>query len=118
MVPFYGQGMNAGLEDVRVLFSILDKHTNTKDGLIAQQSGVERELALKEYSETRVRDAHAINDLALDNYKEMRSSVTDPVYKFRKWLEVCSPHHNTRLVTSLIPQLSDFISGTAECLRA
>ncbi|KAK0516305.1 hypothetical protein JMJ35_000908 [Cladonia borealis] len=26
MVPFYGQGMNAGLEDVRVLFSFLDAH--------------------------------------------------------------------------------------------
>ncbi|KAF4549710.1 Kynurenine 3-monooxygenase-like protein [Elsinoe fawcettii] len=26
MVPFYGQGMNAGLEDVRVLFETLDRH--------------------------------------------------------------------------------------------
>ena len=28
MVPFYGQGMNAGLEDVRVLFDLIDKHPN------------------------------------------------------------------------------------------
>jgi kynurenine 3-monooxygenase len=46
-----------------------------------------RKQILEEYSATRTKDAHAINDLALNNYKEMRASVTDPVYKFRKWLE-------------------------------
>jgi kynurenine 3-monooxygenase len=83
MVPFYGQGMNAGLEDVRVLFSLLDKHDSTTPSGAKEQ----RALALAEYSELRTADAHAINDLALQNYTEMRASVTSPVYKFRKWLE-------------------------------
>ena len=81
MVPFYGQGMNAGLEDVRVLFSFLDKHDDP--GSISQG----RAAALAEYTAFRVPDAHAINDLALQNYIEMRSSVLSPAYRLRKILE-------------------------------
>ena len=86
MVPFYGQGMNAGLEDVRVLFSILDRYilpTTTDQETIAFR----RARALAEYSEFRKADAHAINDLALENYTEMRASVVSPIYRLRKWME-------------------------------
>lgn len=85
MVPFYGQGMNAGLEDVRVLFETFDRYTVRSP--TPPQISASQKVALGYYSDFRTKDAHAINDLALDNYKEMRSSVTDPVYKFRKWLE-------------------------------
>ena len=85
MVPFFGQGMNAGLEDVRVLFSILDAHTTSLQD--QTQAVHQRAEALKAYSTFRTPDAHAINDLALENYMEMRASVISPVYKFRKWLE-------------------------------
>lgn len=74
MVPFYGQGMNAGLEDIRILFSFFDKHSSRRE-------------ALDEYSEYRKTDAHVINDLALQNYVEMRASVVSPLYAARKWLE-------------------------------
>ncbi|EHL01825.1 putative Kynurenine 3-monooxygenase [Glarea lozoyensis 74030] len=74
MVPFYGQGMNAGLEDIRILFEILDKYPS-------------RAEALAKYSEYRKEDAHVINDLALQNYVEMRASVVSPFYSARKWLE-------------------------------
>jgi len=91
MVPFYGQGMNAGLEDVRVLFSILDKHargeSNRPDGAGSRSPEAERAAALAEYSAVRVPDAHAINDLALQNYTEMRASVLSPLYRLRKSLE-------------------------------
>ncbi|KAF3357567.1 hypothetical protein VdG1_03355 [Verticillium dahliae VDG1] len=100
MVPFYGQGMNAGLEDVRVLFSILDKHAEAEsnspldddddDAASASASAAAaygREGALAEYTTNRVPDAHAINDLALQNYVEMRASVLSPKYRLRKWLE-------------------------------
>lgn len=86
MVPFYGQGMNAGLEDVRVLFSILDKYilpTTTDQETVA----FHRARALAEYSEFRKADADAINDLALENYTEMRASVVSPIYRLRKWME-------------------------------
>lgn len=78
MVPFYGQGMNAGLEDVRVLFSHLDAHANDSEG---------RGEALKAYSAMRVPDAHTINDLALANYWEMHAGVRSPTYLVRKKVE-------------------------------
>ncbi|KAK0251258.1 hypothetical protein B0A54_13260 [Friedmanniomyces endolithicus] len=78
MVPFYGQGMNAGLEDVRVLFEHLDAQpSNTQD----------RAKALEAYTAERVPDAHTINDLALANYWEMHAGVTSPLYLFRKKVE-------------------------------
>ncbi|KAL2060729.1 hypothetical protein VTL71DRAFT_9370 [Oculimacula yallundae] len=83
MVPFYGQGMNAGLEDVNVLFSILDAHAPASGSLNA----ADRARALSAYSTHRQSDAHAINDLALQNYTEMRASVISPLYKARKYLE-------------------------------
>lgn len=93
MVPFYGQGMNAGLEDVRVLFQILDKHSrkesNNPSGDVDGRASAayRRELALAEYTANRIPDAHAINDLALQNYVEMRASVLSTRYRLRKWLE-------------------------------
>ena len=74
IVPFYGQGMNAGLESVRILFSKLDTHHD-------------RRAALSAYTSERVADAHSIADLALSNYIEMRSSVTSSLYKIRKYVE-------------------------------
>lgn len=87
MVPFYGQGMNAGLEDVRVLFEILDKygvHESALEGVARQKL---RGEALAEYTIQRTPDAAAINDLALRNYEEMRAGVTSPLYKMRKYVE-------------------------------
>lgn len=74
MVPFYGQGMNAGLESVRVLFSKIDGASNMTE-------------ALASYTVERIEDAHTISDLAIANYIEMRSSVTSPLYKWRKFIE-------------------------------
>ncbi|KAI2627975.1 FAD/NAD(P)-binding domain-containing protein [Hypomontagnella submonticulosa] len=91
MVPFYGQGMNAGLEDVRILFSILDKHAIVENNNPIEPRPIDeafqRGLALAEYSALRVPDAHAINELALQNYIEMRASVLSPTYRLRKYLE-------------------------------
>ncbi|GAB7338304.1 hypothetical protein MBLNU457_4619t2 [Dothideomycetes sp. NU457] len=78
MVPFYGQGMNAGLEDVRVLFNFLDSQPATPTG---------RAAALDAYTTQRAPDAHAINDLALRNYQEMRADVVSPLYRLRKTVE-------------------------------
>ncbi|KAL7623595.1 kynurenine 3-monooxygenase, mitochondrial precursor [Parahypoxylon ruwenzoriense] len=101
MVPFYGQGMNAGLEDVRILFSILDNHAaaenNDPDKPGSTDAAFQRGLALTDYSALRVVDAHAINDLALQNYVEMRASVLSPTYRLRKFLEEFLSVHVPRL---------------------
>ena len=74
MVPFYGQGMNAGLESVRVLFEKIDQSQSVRE-------------ALTSYTQSRTVDTHAIADLALGNYIEMSSSVTSRTYKLRKLIE-------------------------------
>lgn len=87
MVPFYGQGMNAGLEDVRVLFEFFDKHGVYDSANCNSNQETARQVALAEYTVQRTPDAAAINDLALRNYEEMRAGVQSPVYKIRKWIE-------------------------------
>ncbi|KZF26229.1 FAD/NAD(P)-binding domain-containing protein [Xylona heveae TC161] len=86
MVPFYGQGMNAGLEDVRVLFDVLDSYSPGSSSL-DKYSSDNMGAALSAYTRLRTPDAHAINDLALSNYIEMRASVRSPVYLLRKTIE-------------------------------
>jgi kynurenine 3-monooxygenase len=84
MLPFYGQGMNAGLEDVRVLFAHLDAEA------IEQRAGTRQahmQAALQNYSASRVPDAHTINDLASANFWEMHAGVRSPLYLFRKRVE-------------------------------
>ena len=90
MVPFYGQGMNAGLEDVRVLFDFFDAHGVYADFFPLSSASARAALraeALKAYTQHRTPDASAINDLALRNYEEMRSAVTSPLYMLRKSVE-------------------------------
>ncbi|TIA90249.1 hypothetical protein E3P81_02552 [Wallemia ichthyophaga] len=84
MVPFYGQGMNAGFEDVRVLLAMMDSAGVRSDkSTPVQPLGV----ALERYSRERSRDLRSIVDLAMGNYVEMRSKVTNPLYKLRKGLD-------------------------------
>ncbi|EKM55546.1 uncharacterized protein PHACADRAFT_94208 [Phanerochaete carnosa HHB-10118-sp] len=88
MVPFYGQGLNCGLEDVRVLDLLLRKYK--VDPAYHPESGQEDARlarALHVYSETRYEDLITISDLAMDNYTEMRHSVTTPGYLFCKSLD-------------------------------
>lgn len=58
-----GQGMNAGFEDCTILTELFNSH------------GSNLELILSEFSKKRWQDAHAISDLAMYNYVEMRDLV-------------------------------------------
>lgn len=68
MVPFYGQGLNCGLEDVRVFMSELD--SASRDGQEHTSAVLRR--ALDRYTALRTDDLKAIQRLAQDNYIEMR----------------------------------------------
>ncbi|KAG6890456.1 hypothetical protein C0992_001503 [Termitomyces sp. T32_za158] len=71
MVPFYGQGLNCGLEDVRILMTLLLQEgvkptpPSSKVGSTITDQGLAR--ALDRYSDTRHEDLIAICDLAMDN---------------------------------------------------
>merc|ERR1712142_255360 len=75
MVPFYGQGMNCGMEDCLVLEDALENNN------------MDLSLALQQYSETRNPDAEAMCDLALYNYIEMRDLVNKKSFLIRKKLD-------------------------------
>ncbi len=75
IVPFYGQGMNAGFEDCTVLTNILDRNKS------------DWEKTLSEFEVERKKDADAIADLALRNFVEMRDSVVDNQFINRKEIE-------------------------------
>jgi len=88
MVPFYGQGLNCGLEDVRVLNSYLELH-NISSTTTSALGGVDGDLAaaLKQYSDDRDKDLKAICELAMQNYSEMRSHVLSPMHHLRRHLD-------------------------------
>jgi len=75
IVPFYGQGMNCGFEDCRVLIECLDACND------------DWTLALARYQELRKPNGDAIADLAIANFFEMRDKVADPVFALRKKIE-------------------------------
>ncbi len=68
MVPFYGQGLNCGLEDVRVLDLMLQQMAVDPTTVVPRQN-VDEALAraLNLYSENRHEDLVAICDLAMNN---------------------------------------------------
>lgn len=65
MVPFYGQGLNCGLEDVRVLNCLLEKHQ--VGSTVVQGEDVALRKALEDYTEVRGGDLDAIRELAMEN---------------------------------------------------
>lgn len=76
LVPFYGQGMNAGFEDCHLL-----------DKFLGDAKGDDWSGAIKAFYESRKPDADAIADLALYNFIEMRDSVADDQFLLRKKIE-------------------------------
>jgi kynurenine 3-monooxygenase len=75
IVPFYGQGMNAGFEDCRILNQLLGQHHDDWD------------VVLPEFQRLRKPDTDAIAQLALDNFIEMRDLVADAEFLLRKKIE-------------------------------
>jgi len=109
MVPFYGQGLNCGLEDVRVLDILLrGEGVDPRAQIPAGEEDARLARALGKYTETRHADIIAISDLAMKNYVEMRHDVVTPAYLFRRALDnVLYALASTRVtLDSLIPVLS------------
>jgi len=74
IVPFHGQGMNAGFEDCVAL-----------DRALAN-AGEDWDAAFGAFEAERRPNADAIADMALENYVEMRDSVRDPAFLLKRAL--------------------------------
>ena len=68
VVPFYGQGMNAGFEDCLVFYNLLEQFDN------------DLQKAATQNSETHWKDSYAIADLSFYNYMEMHAHVNSPIF--------------------------------------
>ena len=76
IVPFYGEGMNSGYEDCKVLNDLLNEHGDDDWGTV-----------LDAYGRARKPNGDAIADLSLRNFVEMRDLVADPRFILRKKIE-------------------------------
>jgi kynurenine 3-monooxygenase len=82
IVPFFGQGMNCGFEDCRVLNGLIDTYEEDWSQI------------LPAYERLRKPDGDAIADLALNNFIEMRDKVNDPVFLLQKKIEASLHQHH------------------------
>lgn len=79
IVPFYGQGMNSGMEDCTVLDGLMDSETDWQ-------------ARLETYTAVRKPAGDAILELALQNYIEMRDLTGNPDFLQQKQLEARLQH--------------------------
>ncbi|MEO9894348.1 NAD(P)/FAD-dependent oxidoreductase [Aurantibacter sp.] len=75
VVPFYGQGMNAGFEDISVLNEMMLAH------------GDDWGAIFKNYQEERKPNADAIAELSYRNFIEMSSKTSDATFLLQKKIE-------------------------------
>ena len=72
IVPFHGQGMNAGFEDAAELADLLQAQPDDPAAVFAR------------FQQRRKPNADAIAAMALENYVEMRDGVADPHYLLKR----------------------------------
>lgn len=75
IVPFYGQGMNAGFEDITVLNEMM------------QLYGDDWKKVLSEYQKSRKPNADAIAELSYRNFMEMSTKTADEKFLLQKKIE-------------------------------
>jgi len=85
MVPFYGQGMNCAFEDVRVLSGLIDEQPSEPPALAGGH--IDWESIFEKYTKLRKPNTDAIQDMAVENFYEMRDAVADPVFQRKRELE-------------------------------
>ncbi len=75
IVPFYGQGMNAGFEDIFVLNELMETYGDDWDTIFA------------EYQKQRKPNTDAIAELSYRNFVEMSSKTADQMFLLQKKIE-------------------------------
>jgi kynurenine 3-monooxygenase len=106
IVPFYGQGMNAGFEDCVILEELMEKYND------------DWESVFEHFQKERFPHAEAIADLALQNFVEMRDYVADPQFLLRKKIEAHIHQHYPHLWTPLYTMIAFSHIPYADALQA
>ncbi|AND63457.1 kynurenine 3-monooxygenase [Flavobacterium covae] len=75
IVPFYGQGMNVGFEDITILAEMIAKY------------GDDWKTIFEEYQNERKPNADAIAELSLRNFIEMSTKTADEKFLLQKKIE-------------------------------
>ena len=75
IVPFYGQGMNAGFEDITILNDLISQYEN------------DWQTIFTEYEKSRKPNADAIAELAERNFNEMSAKTADENFLLQKKIE-------------------------------
>ena len=73
-VPFYGQGMNCGFEDCRILNELLNNQEDLNS-------------CFAKFSKIRKLNADGIQDLSMHNFIVMRDKTSDPKFLLQKKIE-------------------------------
>ncbi|CDW76247.1 kynurenine 3-monooxygenase [Stylonychia lemnae] len=81
--PFYGQGLNAGLEDCTTLIQLIREHNGDWPTITSK------------YQISRKINTDAISDLSKQNFVELRDKMADPEFLMKKFIiSYLSDHYN------------------------
>lgn len=75
IVPFYGQGMNVGFEDITVLNELIEQYEDDWESIF------------ENYQTQRKPNADAVAELSYRNFMEMSSKTADQMFLLRKKIE-------------------------------
>jgi kynurenine 3-monooxygenase len=103
IVPFYGQGMNAGFEDISILHEMI------------QLYGDDWKTIFSEYEKSRKPNADAIAELSYRNFMEMSAKTADEKFLLQKKIE---KHFSDKYPEKWIPLYSRVTFSTRPYIEA
>lgn len=74
IIPFFGQGMNSGFEDCRILNELLENYDDEWAKVMAV------------FYALRKPNTEAVSKMSMDNYHEIHSGICDPQFNLKKEL--------------------------------
>lgn len=75
LIPFFGQGMNSGFEDCRILDELLDRHHD------------DWWQVMPAFYRLRKPDTDAVSEMSMANYHEIQTGILDEHFNLKKQLE-------------------------------
>lgn len=105
VVPFYGQGMNAGFEDCSVLDRCIARH------------GGDWQATFAEYQALRKPNTDVLAELSIENFHELRDTVRRPIVAARKRTSIFLNRLFSSASVPLYTMISHSTLPYAECLR-